>query len=118
MRIVAGLMIVALAAGCATTAPSAPAPTTPQATAAPKPAAPKTATTAAAKAAAAPASGKALVKEAGDKQVCRRQTEIGTNFPKRVCKTAAEWAAIDKANLAGVEQYKRESMQSTGTSPQ
>jgi hypothetical protein len=109
MRIAAGLMLVALVASCATPAPGAPASQTVAA------AAPKTAP--AAKTAAAPAAGKALVKEAGDKRVCRRQTEIGSNFPKRVCKSATEWAAYDKANLEGVEQYKRDSQQNTAASP-
>ena len=105
MRIAAGLMMAALLAGCATTAPSAPAPA-PKTVSAPKAVTP------------APVSGKALVKDSDSKQVCRRQKEIGTNFPTRVCKTAAEWAAYDKANLEGVEQFKRDSMQTTGVSPQ
>ena len=109
MRIAAGLMVVALVAGCATTAPSAPAPAAPKpAAAAPKAAALKTA--------AAP-SGKALVKDSSGKQICRRQKEIGSNFTTRICKTADEWAAYDKANLEGVEQFKRDSMQTTGTPP-
>src|SRR5262245_764095 len=102
MRIVAGIMMMALVAGCVSTAPGAPAPMA----AAPKAAtAPKTA---------APASGKALATATGDKRVCRSQTEIGSNFPKRICKSAAEWAAIDKANLEGVDAFKRDSQQSTG----
>src|SRR5215475_13039526 len=100
MRIATGIAIMALAAGCATTAPGAPAP------AAPKPMA--------AKAAPAPAPAKALAKDTGEKKVCRTQTEIGSNFPKKTCKTAAEWAVIDKGNLEGVEAFKRDSQQSTG----
>lgn len=106
MRYLAGVSLaVAFLGACATTTPSAPAPAAPKPVAAPK------------AAAAAPTSGKALVKETGDKQVCRRQKEIGSNFPKRICKSAAEWAAYDKANLEGVDQYKRDSMQTTAAPP-
>lgn len=34
--------------------------------------------------------------DAGSKEVCRRVEEVGTNFPKRICLSKADWEAVDK----------------------
>ncbi len=34
--------------------------------------------------------------DADTKEVCRRVEEMGTNFPKRICLSKAEWEAVDK----------------------
>lgn len=34
--------------------------------------------------------------DADTKEVCRRIEEMGTNFPKRICLSKAEWEAVDK----------------------
>lgn len=33
----------------------------------------------------------------GEKQVCRRVEEMGSNLPKRICLSKADWEAVDKA---------------------
>lgn len=33
-----------------------------------------------------------------EKKICRRETPVGSRLSKRVCRTAAEWAALDEAN--------------------
>lgn len=34
--------------------------------------------------------------DADTKEVCRRVEEMGTNFPKRICLSKADWEAVDK----------------------
>jgi hypothetical protein len=34
--------------------------------------------------------------DADSAEVCRRVEEMGTNFPKRICMSKAEWDAVDK----------------------
>ena len=43
----------------------------------------------------------------GDKLVCHRETETGSNFPKKVCHTKAEWAAINDAHSNDVDKMSR-----------
>lgn len=46
-----------------------------------------------------------------EKKICRRETPIGSRLSKRVCRTAAEWAAADEAN----QQAAGASLQSRNT---
>jgi hypothetical protein len=41
---------------------------------------------------------------AQDKKVCRRESVMGSIMPKRTCRTASEWSAIDQANRAIADQ--------------
>ena len=40
----------------------------------------------------------------GGKKICRRDDELGTLMPKRTCKTAEEWAAIDAQNQQNAQR--------------
>jgi hypothetical protein len=67
----------------------------------------------------APAERAALAAPAGpaadaEKKICRRQKQMGSNMPQRVCATAAEWAAHDRQGQEGVEAFKRD-IQNSGT---
>lgn len=77
-RLVAGVVAagaVSLLAGCGATAPTVSS----AASAAPTPATQ------------APASPEASKTAAGAETICKREVVIGSYFPIRVCKTAAEW---------------------------
>ncbi|MBK8628990.1 MAG: hypothetical protein IPN84_01920 [Sphingomonadales bacterium] len=43
-------------------------------------------------------------KDPMQKKVCRESAETGTILPRRICKTRAEWAEIDKLNGANAER--------------
>jgi hypothetical protein len=51
-----------------------------------------------------------------EKKVCRRQIGTGSIMPKRVCKTKAEWAAIDprQDGLGDVVRNRQETSTLTG----
>lgn len=40
-----------------------------------------------------------------EKKVCRREDSLGTILSKRVCRTAAEWSAIDTQNARNAERF-------------
>lgn len=40
-----------------------------------------------------------------EKKVCRREDSLGTILSKRVCRTAAEWNAIDAENSRNAERF-------------
>ena len=100
MRIAFVVLAGAFAAACATPAPTAPAAV--QAAAAP------------AAAPAAPAAPKAVAAK-GEKKTCKRTTAIGSNVPKSVCRTEAEWAAMDKQGREDVEEFDRARRELTTT---
>lgn len=106
MRIAAGVFVLALVAGCATSPSPSPSPSPgPAKAAAPAPQQ------------AAQAGGPNATKAADDpnKRVCRRVTPTGSNMPQRDCATAAEWARRDAAGRAGAEEVKRQINSMTGT---
>lgn len=43
---------------------------------------------------------------AAEKQVCRRETALGTRTAKRVCRTQAEWNALASNAQAGMDQLR------------
>lgn len=53
---------------------------------------------------AAPSSG---VKAVDEKPVCRRDVALGTILPKRICRSRAQRAAIDRANAQAAEDARR-----------
>jgi hypothetical protein len=64
--------------------------------------------------AAAPAAAAATQTAQADpdpsKKVCRRMLQTGSNYPKRVCSTAAEWAEFDRQGREGaarVDEQRR-----------
>lgn len=89
MRLIAGVFVLAFAAGCATPAPEG----------------------AAKVAAAAPAKPvKVAAKEDPsdpNRKVCRRSTPTGSNMPQRTCATAAEWDKRDADNLRKQDEVNR-----------
>lgn len=40
--------------------------------------------------------GSTELADAGDKEVCRRVDEMGSNLPKRICLKKSEWEVVDK----------------------
>ena len=40
-----------------------------------------------------------------DKKLCRMEDVTGSLFPKRVCSTKAEWAAVDSERNRGVDGF-------------
>jgi hypothetical protein len=72
--------------------------------------APRTATQAAP--AQVAASGPAAApKDASEEKICKRMVVMGSNFPKRVCSTAAEWAAMDAATRTSVDAFDKDRRQ-------
>ena len=61
----------------------------------------------------APVSGPAIAAKDGtsEKKICKRMPVMGSNFPKTVCSTAAEWAAMDEATRASVDAYDKDRKQ-------
>lgn len=45
---------------------------------------------------------------AGDKQICKRLTPMGSNMPQRVCASEAEWDAREKAGRREYDNLRRE----------
>ncbi len=43
-----------------------------------------------------------------EKQVCRSEKRTGTNFPKRICKSAEQWAEIDNKQHGDAYDYTRQ----------
>jgi hypothetical protein len=58
--------------------------------------------------AAAPAPEAGVQEVASDERVCKRITPTGSNMPQRVCQTAEQWAAAERAGRQGVEEMKRQ----------
>ena len=57
---------------------------------------------------AAPATGAAKVSADPNTVICRHdRTPLASHIPVKNCHTKAEWAAIDKANAANLEQFNR-----------
>ncbi len=46
--------------------------------------------------------------EAGEKKICRSMPVMGSNFPKRVCSTQAEWEAFDERSRESVDAYDKD----------
>jgi hypothetical protein len=46
--------------------------------------------------------------EPGEKQICKSMPVMGSNFPKRVCSTAAEWKKFDEETYKSVEDFDRD----------
>lgn len=42
---------------------------------------------------------------AGDKEVCRRVDEMGSNLPKRICMSKAEWKVVDDATNEDARRF-------------
>lgn len=40
--------------------------------------------------------GNSKLADDGSKEVCRRVDEMGSNLPKRICMTKADWEVVDK----------------------
>ena len=49
-------------------------------------------------------------------KICKRMPVTGSNMPQRVCSTADEWAAYDKANRAAAEVFDEDRRQNAGQS--
>jgi hypothetical protein len=91
--VIAGAAIAALLCACAANPPpsDSPAPTK-----------------VAAAAPAAPATGAAKVSTDPNTVICRHdRTPLASHIPVKNCHTKAEWAEIDKANAANLEQFNR-----------
>ena len=43
-----------------------------------------------------------------EKKVCRKVQEIGSIMPKRICRTQAEWDAIDRQNGTDTDSQLRD----------
>ena len=52
--------------------------------------------------------------EADSKKTCKQMKVMGSNFPRRQCMTAAEWAAYEQEGKQQVESFERD-IQNTGT---
>ena len=58
------------------------------------------------------ASGPAAApQDASEEKICKRMTVMGSNFPKKVCSTAAEWEAMNAATRASVDAYDKDRKQ-------
>ncbi|MDP3737614.1 MAG: hypothetical protein Q8R02_09505 [Hyphomonadaceae bacterium] len=58
------------------------------------------------------ASGPAVaLQDASEKKICKRMAVMGSNFPKTVCSTAAEWAAMNAAAHESVDAYDKDRKQ-------
>jgi hypothetical protein len=51
-------------------------------------------------------------------QVCRREQVLGSNYPKKICHSQAEWDALNHANLANAEDVSRNLRSTTNTNGQ
>jgi hypothetical protein len=51
---------------------------------------------------------------AADNKICKQMRVMGSNYPRRQCLTAAEWAQYDKEGQEQVETFERD-IQNTGT---
>ena len=56
----------------------------------------------------APAAAAAAAPAPKEKKVCRREQLIGSIMPTRTCRTAAQWAAIDRAAQSETDAQIRE----------
>jgi hypothetical protein len=57
---------------------------------------------------ATPAPDKAATTSADQgERVCKRITMTGSNMPTKQCRSAAEWALVEKAGQADVEEFER-----------
>ena len=50
-----------------------------------------------------------------EKKICRRGGETGSMMPMRICKTAAEWAEIDKANGENASRFNENKNDARGS---
>jgi hypothetical protein len=46
--------------------------------------------------------------ESGDKKICKSMPVMGSNFPKRVCSTQAEWDKFNDETYKSVEDFDRD----------
>ena len=46
--------------------------------------------------------------EAGEKKICKSMPVMGSNFPKRVCSTQAEWDKFKEDTYKSVEDFDRD----------
>ncbi len=59
----------------------------------------------------------ASTEPAPERKICRVTTGTGSIMRKRMCRSAAEWAAIDGANTQNAEHLRDLNTRSTGSSP-
>jgi hypothetical protein len=45
------------------------------------------------------------IKPVPEKKICRASVATGSIMPKRICRTASDWAQIDRANADQVDRY-------------
>jgi hypothetical protein len=58
--------------------------------------------------AAKPESTAVAAAETGEKKICKSMPVMGSNFPKRVCSTKAEWEKFDRDTYKSVEDFDRD----------
>jgi hypothetical protein len=46
-------------------------------------------------------------------EICRSEAVTGSNFKRRVCLTAAEWANLDNKERAGAEEFGRQTRENS-----
>ena len=46
--------------------------------------------------------------ENGEKKICKSMPVMGSNFPKRVCSTQAEWDKFNEETYKSVEDFDRD----------
>jgi hypothetical protein len=46
--------------------------------------------------------------DAGERKICKSMPVMGSNFPKRVCSTAAEWKKFEEDTYKSVEDFERD----------
>ena len=52
-----------------------------------------------------------LADASGEEKICKNMRVMGSNMPKRVCSTQAEWDAFDKETRASVDAYDNDRKQ-------
>ena len=48
-----------------------------------------------------------IMAENGEGKICRTEKPIGSNFPKKICATEAEWEAYDAEELRASEELQK-----------
>lgn len=46
--------------------------------------------------------------DSGEKKICKSMPVMGSNFPKRVCSTQAEWDRFNEETYKSVEDFDRD----------
>jgi hypothetical protein len=50
----------------------------------------------------------AASRDGGSDKICKRLAVTGSNMPKRICSTAAEWAAYEKQKREEADQFNQD----------